>query len=78
MKKQKNSIESFEGMMKRLEEIVESLESGSVQLDESLKLYEEGVQLSKMCVDKLKASEFKLKQLSKNIDGSFELSDAGK
>lgn len=36
---------SFEDAMKRLEEIVRLLENGQVSLDESIKLYEEGVAL---------------------------------
>ncbi|MBA4312200.1 MAG: exodeoxyribonuclease VII small subunit [Chlorobiaceae bacterium] len=75
MKKQKDISGSFESMMHRLEEIVESLEGGTVPLEQSLILYEEGVSLSKQCIDKLRASEIKLKQLSKDIEGNFELFD---
>ena len=43
----------FEDVMKRLEKIVEDLENGNISLDESLKKYEEGVQLSQFCAKKL-------------------------
>jgi len=63
----------FELTLKRLEQIVEALEQGNVSLDESMKLYEEGVTLSKRCLDELSAAELKLKKLSKDIEGNFEL-----
>jgi exodeoxyribonuclease VII small subunit len=75
MKKQKDISGSFESMMHRLEEIVDSLEGGTVPLEQSMKLYEEGVNLSKQCIDKLHESEIKLKKLSKDIEGNFELFD---
>ena len=75
MKKQKDISGSFESMMHRLEEIVDSLEGGTVPLEQSMKLYEEGVNLSKKCIDKLHESEIKLKKLSKDIEGNFELFD---
>jgi exodeoxyribonuclease VII small subunit len=62
-------------MMHRLEEIVDSLEGGTAPLERSMKLYEEGVNLSKQCIDKLHESEIKLKRLSKDIEGNFELFD---
>ena len=65
----------FEYSLKRLEEIVESLERGDVSLEDSLKMYEEGVQLSKVCLERLTQAELKLKKLTKDIDGKFELLD---
>ncbi|MBI4810410.1 MAG: exodeoxyribonuclease VII small subunit [Ignavibacteriales bacterium] len=75
MKKAKETIGTFEHSMKRLEEIVEKLETGSVSLDNAMELYEEGVKISKQCLDKLTQAELKLKRLSKDIDGNFELFD---
>jgi exodeoxyribonuclease VII small subunit len=66
---------SFEEALKRLEEIVESLESGNVPLDKAVDLYEEGLSLSKRCAEKLKATELRIKKLSKGLDGQFELTD---
>jgi len=65
----------FEESLKRLEEIVETLEQGSVSLDEAMKMYEEGVVLSKQCLEKLTQAELKLKRLSKDVNGNFELFD---
>lgn len=70
---QKVSSSTFEHSMKRLEEIVEKLESGSVPLDNAMELYEEGVNISKQCLEKLSQAELKLKKLSKDINGNFEL-----
>ena len=66
---------SFEGSLGRLEELVESLERGGVPLDEVMNLYQEGVVLSKECLDHLNAAEAKLKRLSKDIKGGFVLVD---
>ena len=65
--------DSLEHSLKRLEEIVETLERGDTSLDDAVLLYEEGVQLSKGCAEKLKAAELKIKKLSKEIDGQFTL-----
>ncbi|MCI0707487.1 MAG: exodeoxyribonuclease VII small subunit [Ignavibacteriae bacterium] len=67
--------QSFEASLKRLEQIVESLESGEVPLDKAVELYEEGVQLSKFCGEKLRDTELRLKKLSKDAEGNFEVSD---
>ena len=56
----------FETAMKRLEEIVVALESGKVDLDESLALYEEGVKLVKLCDTKLKDVEAKAVKILEN------------
>jgi exodeoxyribonuclease VII small subunit len=68
----KNSLESS---LKRLEEIVETLERGETSLDDAVNLYEEGVQISKECAEKLKAAELKIKKLSRDIDGQFTLNE---
>ena len=61
---------NFEKAMERLEEIVDSLESGNCQLEDSLKLFEEGVKLVKLCNSKLEAVEGSIKKLT-NIDGEM-------
>ena len=43
--------------LKKLESIVEKLENGEVDLEESVKLYEEGMSLKKACEEKLKSIE---------------------
>jgi exodeoxyribonuclease VII small subunit len=63
----------FEKAMERLEQIVENLESGKLSLDDSIKAFEEGVELSKKCYKKLAEAELKVKQLVKTDSGEFEL-----
>jgi exodeoxyribonuclease VII small subunit len=66
---------SLEGSLKRLEEIVDSLEEGKVSLDEAVQLYEEGILLSKDCAEKLKATELKIRKLAKSVGGDFEIAE---
>lgn len=66
---------TLEKQLKRLEEIVGILEDGEVSLDEAIKLYEEGIQISKACMDRLSKAELTLKRLSKDVNGNFELFD---
>lgn len=56
---------TFEQQMKMLQQIVEKLEANDVELDESIKLYEEGLKLSKTLKDQLSAFEEKITQLNK-------------
>lgn len=56
---------SFEQQMKMLQQIVEKLEANDVELDESIKLYEEGLKLSKTLKDQLSSFEEKIAQLNK-------------
>ena len=55
----------FEDAMQRLEEIINLLESGKVDLDDSLKLFEEGLKLTKELDAKLKVYEKKIEDLTK-------------
>lgn len=60
----------FEKKLTRLEDIVEKMESGDLSLDDSLKLFEEGVKLSRDCQSQLTAAEEKVKVLlSVDSDG---------
>lgn len=58
----------FEKAMERLEEIVQTLEKGDMPLEESLKVFEEGVSLSKACMTKLDEAEKRVEILVKNRD----------
>lgn len=51
--------------MKELEQIVESMENDQLTLDESLKQFERGVELSRICQNNLKKAEQKVEQLVK-------------
>lgn len=53
----------FELALKRLEEIVGLIESGKLDLDESIELFEEGMKLSVFCQKELKKADAKIKHL---------------
>ncbi len=67
MKKKKND-NNFEDKLKRLEEISEQLENEEVSMDDSIKLFEEGVSLSKECMLSLKNAELKITELKEKFD----------
>ena len=69
----KNDEFRFEDAIRRLETIVEELESGHVSLDECAALFEEGITLSKWCSEKLDETELRLKKWIKTEDGGFRL-----
>ncbi len=71
----KTPVGSFERSLKRLEEIIEALEGGNITLDETMQMYEEGIELSRTCLEQLGKAELKLKTLGKNLNGQFELLD---
>jgi exodeoxyribonuclease VII small subunit len=63
----------FEESLKKLESIVAQLEQGELSLEDSLKLFEEGVGLSAQCKQELDAAEGKIQILIKQRDGSHKL-----
>jgi exodeoxyribonuclease VII small subunit len=65
---------SFETAFSRLEEILEKMNSGTVSLDESLKLYEEADKLISVSQKRLTDAERKIEQLVKNRNGEVILS----
>ncbi len=71
----KEAKNSFEDSLKRLEEIVTALEQGDAPLDEAIKIYEEGIHLSVQCLETLNSAETKIKKLTKDLNGKFQLSD---
>ena len=66
---------TFESSLARLEKIVTSLEQGDVSLDESLTMFEEGIQLSKECMETLSTAEVRIKQLTKDLNGKLQLTE---
>ncbi len=65
--------QSFEQSMKRLEEIVEKIDKGDIPLEEVMKMYEEGVALSKTCLEHLQQAELTLKRLGRDLNGNLKL-----
>jgi len=61
----------FEEALKRLEGVVERLEEGDIPLEEALKLFEEGVQLSRVCTQKLDEAEKKIEILTRDGEGKL-------
>ena len=57
------TIATFEEAIKRLSEIVQTLERGDLPLEESLRLFEEGVKLSRVSQQRLDAAQKKVEQL---------------
>ena len=55
---------TYEQAMKRLEEIVEKLDDGSLPLEESIKLFEESTKLAAFCTDVLEKAKLKVTELS--------------
>ena len=62
----------FEQALKKLEQIVEHLESGDLGLEEALKQYEEGVRLADFCSKRLTEAEKRVEVLMKTDLGKFK------
>jgi exodeoxyribonuclease VII small subunit len=63
----------FEQAMARLEAIVNELEKGDLPLDDSLRIFEEGIRLSKTCLKMLEEAERKVEILVQEKDGRRRL-----
>ncbi len=66
---------SFEEAMKQLEQIVEKLGEGNLTLEESLKIFEEGMELCKFCNKKLDEAEYKVEKLVEREEGKVEIEE---
>ncbi|WP_375396965.1 exodeoxyribonuclease VII small subunit [uncultured Sphingomonas sp.] len=60
---------SFEDALKRLEQIVQRLETGDARLDEAITLYEEGTRLRQRCTDRLDAAQSRIEAIRLDADG---------
>ncbi len=70
---------TFELAMKQLEQIVQDLESGDMPLEKAIKTFEDGIQLSKFCSEKLDETEKRITILMQRSDGKLsETTFAGK
>jgi len=68
----KKKENTFEESLNRLQEISNSLESGDIGLEDSIKLYEEGINLAKLCYTTLKDAELKVTELKKQLELSIK------
>lgn len=66
------ATDKFEASLKKLEEIVKRLETGSLSLEDSLKAFEEGVKHAAFCSNRLEDAERRVEILLKQKDGSLK------
>jgi exodeoxyribonuclease VII small subunit len=66
------AVKKFEVSLKKLEDIVKKLEEGDLALDESLKIFEEGIKLSRLCTKQLEEAERKIEILVKSEGETIE------
>ena len=75
MKKTESKGQSFEASLAALEKIVRDLERGDLPLEESLRLFENGVKLSRECQDRLNQAERRIEVLLRDSEGRPVVSD---
>jgi exodeoxyribonuclease VII small subunit len=67
----------FEEALARLEQIVQTLEAGNLPLEDSLKAFEEGIALARLCAKQLEAAERRIELLTKDEEGILRTSPFG-
>ena len=70
MSKNKESTPDFESAMLELEEVVSRIETGNLSLEESLKEFEKGIALSRVCQKALTEAEQRVKILTKSVENA--------
>jgi exodeoxyribonuclease VII small subunit len=75
MSQKDNKIEklNFEDAIQELEKIVDDLESGELSLEDSIRAFEKGIELSRLCRKKLEKAEDRVKKLLEKSGGDFDL-----
>lgn len=70
-----NEVPSFESSLEQLQQTVKKLESGELSLEQSLKCFEEGIRLTRLCQQQLQSAEQKVELLMKadGATGNVEL-----
>ena len=61
----KKNDDNFESALKRLEQISDLLENEDTSLEESIKLFEEGISLKEICEERLKSAKIKIDKIVK-------------
>ena len=74
-KPKKDSSESFEQLFHELQATVSKLEVGDLPLDESLALFQRGMELSKKCGEMLDQAELHIKELVPQANGEVDVED---
>lgn len=67
--------ETFENSLSSLEKVVRRLEEGDMSLEESLKLFEQGVKLSRECQERLSQAERRIEVLLQDENGNLALQE---
>ncbi|MCF7806002.1 MAG: exodeoxyribonuclease VII small subunit [Candidatus Marinimicrobia bacterium] len=67
--------DSLESALERLEEIVARMDSEDVELEESIELFQEGMQLTKFCRAQISEAEQKVQQVVEDADGNLTLEE---
>lgn len=62
---------TFEKALEKLEKIVSELEEGDLALDDSMKKYEEGIKMARLCQEKLDKAKARIETLMKDESGRF-------
>jgi exodeoxyribonuclease VII small subunit len=65
----------FERAMARIEQIVDQMESGEIELDKALALYQEGMELMAKCQATLEETQNKIKKITRDIQGRLKVED---
>ncbi len=66
---------TFDQALQELENIVKQLEAGTLSLEESIREFERGVTLGKLCNEKLTSAEQKIQKLTRQPDGTVAKED---
>ena len=69
---EKSQTPNFETAMAELEELVAQIETGNLSLEESLKQFEQGIKLSRVCQQALTDAEQRVKILTESLNGEAE------
>lgn len=69
---EKSQTPNFETAMAELEELVAQIETGNLSLEESLKQFEQGIKLSRICQQALTDAEQRVKILTESLSGETE------
>lgn len=76
MKKAKNDADfKFERALARIEQIVDRMESGEIELDKALALYQEGMELMARCQATLEETQNKIKKITRDIQGRLKVEE---
>ena len=73
--KERKTELNFEGAMDRLETIVEQMESGKLPLEDLIVRYEEGMNLVKICQERLASAEQKIEMIARSSAGKVIVKD---